>query len=184
MNQYEGKRNSYLENNELYFWTATIHKWKHLMKEDIYKQVVVDSLHWLVQNKLAEVYSFVIMPNHIHLVWQVLKKNGRESPQGSFLKYTAHTFRKMLYTQNKSHLIEFKVDAANKKHEFWQRDSLAIPLFSKEMIYQKIDYIHNDPVASHWKLSNSAKDYKFSSALFYEDGIDNFGILKHINEIL
>jgi len=32
------------------------------------------------------------MPNHVHFVWQQLQKNGKETPQGNFLKYTAHEF--------------------------------------------------------------------------------------------
>jgi REP element-mobilizing transposase RayT len=36
------------------------------------------------------------MPNHVHLVWQQLQKNGKETPQGSFLKYTAHEFFKII----------------------------------------------------------------------------------------
>ncbi len=36
------------------------------------------------------------MPNHIHLIWKQLNNNGKEMPQGSFLKYTAHEFLKKL----------------------------------------------------------------------------------------
>ena len=43
-----------------------------------------------------KVYAFVIMPNHIHLIWKLLEPNGRESPKASFLKYTAHEFIAMV----------------------------------------------------------------------------------------
>ena len=39
----------------------------------------------------------------------------------------------------------YKVDAENKKHQFWQRDSLAIHLYSREVAFQKLKYIHNNP---------------------------------------
>ena len=40
---------------------------------------------------------------------------------------------------------------------------------------KKIDYIHYNPTAEHWKLCNEPVDYKYSSAKFYETGIDEFG---------
>lgn len=32
-----GKRKSYIQIGEVYFWTATINNWKHLLKEDKFK---------------------------------------------------------------------------------------------------------------------------------------------------
>ena len=73
-------------------------------------------------------------------VWQQLQKNGKETPQGSFLKYTAHEFLKTLKQNGTSKLYE--VNAANKKHEIWQRDSLSIEIGNMDFAKQKIDYIH------------------------------------------
>ena len=77
---------------------------------------------------MITVYAFVIMPNHIHLIWQQNKLNGKETPKGSLLKYTSHEFLKQLKAEGKSYLYE--VNAANKKHEIWQRDSLGIEIYS------------------------------------------------------
>jgi hypothetical protein len=74
--------------------------------------------------------------------------NGKESPQGSFLKYTAHTFKKMLRKEGNIKLAAYAVDADNKKYEFWQRDSLAIPLFTKKVAVQKLKYTHFNPLLS------------------------------------
>ena len=41
-------------------------------------------------------FGFVIMPNHMHLIWRIKELNGKETPQGSLLKFTAHRFKKML----------------------------------------------------------------------------------------
>ena len=49
-----------------YFFTATIKEWKHLLKPDKYKEIIVDSLRFLVAEKRVRVCGFVIMPNHIH----------------------------------------------------------------------------------------------------------------------
>ncbi len=80
-------------------------------------------------------------------------------------------------------LKEYEVEAVNKKHEFWQRDPLAVPLYSQSVILQKMDYIHNNPVSGKWQLSASSDVYRFSSAAFYLTGIDEFGILTHIGKV-
>jgi putative transposase len=51
------------------FFTATILDWKSLLKEDKYKDINVSSLQFLVKNKRVKVFSFVIMPNHLHPIW-------------------------------------------------------------------------------------------------------------------
>ena len=68
------------------------------------------------------------------------KLNGKETPQGSFLKYTAHEFLKKLKINGKSRMYE--VNAANKKHELWQRDSLSVEIYSRDVAIQKLQYIH------------------------------------------
>ncbi|MEZ4929073.1 MAG: hypothetical protein R2777_03570, partial [Chitinophagales bacterium] len=85
-------RNSYIEFGGIYFWTATINNWYQLLDNNELKEIILQSLKYLVDNELVKVYAFVIMPNHIHFVWQLLKMNGKEKPSGSFLKYTAHKF--------------------------------------------------------------------------------------------
>ena len=87
-------RNSYIEKGEIYFWTATINGWRHLLKNDEYKDIVIDSLHYLSIAGKISVFAFIIMSNHLHHIWRVNEPNGRESPQGSFLKYTDHLFKK------------------------------------------------------------------------------------------
>jgi putative transposase len=73
-------RNSKMEIGEVYYWTSTIYQWKHLLKRDKYKQVIVDSLLNLHQRKKVKVYGFVVMPNHLHLLWEMLEMNGEEMP--------------------------------------------------------------------------------------------------------
>ena len=48
------------------FFTATILEWKQLLKDDSYKDIVIDSLSFLAKEGSVVVYGFVIMPNHTH----------------------------------------------------------------------------------------------------------------------
>jgi REP element-mobilizing transposase RayT len=174
------QRKSFIQPGNIYFWTATINNWQKLLWADEPKRFIVDSLAYLSVRKKIEVYGFVIMPNHIHMIWKTIEKNGKETPQGSFLKFTAHAFKKYLLTTNPDELRNYAVIARNKNYEFWQRDSLATELYTIEAAYQKLDYIHFNPLAGHWKLCTDPVAYYYSSARFYETGKDDFGFLKHL----
>ena len=172
------QRKSHTAIGEIYFWTATIHKWMHLMEDDLNKKLIADYLKTLSDKGLITVYAFVIMPNHIHLIWQQNQFSGKETPKGSLLKYTGHELLKLLKAESKSHLYE--VNAANKKHEIWQRDSLGIEIYSSKVARQKLDYIHNNPVNGKWQLAKDYFSYHPSTTRFYETGVDEFGFLKNI----
>jgi putative transposase len=175
------KRNSFLAYNETYFWTCTIKDWKHLLESEIYKQLIIDALKKLVDKELIEIYAFVIMPNHIHLILKLLKPNGKEKPSSSFLKETAHLIKRDL-TDKQNVLLDFLVNEADRSYRVWQRDPLAIELFNEIILEQKLTYIHNNPLQKKWNLSMNPEDYYWSSASFYETGVDEFKILKHYKD--
>jgi REP element-mobilizing transposase RayT len=177
---YKHKRKSFIEIGSIFFWTATIKDWSHLLKEVRFKNIVLDSMSYLSEKKLVDIFAFVIMPNHIHLIWRTNKLNGKETVQGSFLKYTAHEFRKILLKEGK--LSNYEVNAINKKHEFWQRDSLAIHLYSKEVAFQKLEYIHNNPCTEKWNLAMEPQDYYYSSDRFYTQGCNEFKFLRDLRD--
>jgi len=179
LSSYQGHRNSYTELNEVYFWTITIRDWIHLLRKDHYKIIITDSLKWLCEKELVRIYGYVIMPNHIHLLWEQLKMNGKEFPKNSFEKFTAHCFRKKLLAEYPEGLERFMVTACDRQYNFWQRDPLAVRVSGREMASQKLGYMHYNPMQPHWLLCTSAEAYRFSSAAFYETGVDEFGILTH-----
>jgi putative transposase len=176
------KRKSNIELGTIVFWTATINKWIPLLQKDKYKDVIINTLDTLTVQKKIDVFCFVIMPNHIHLIWRINEMNGKESPLSSLLKYTAHEFKKMLVIDDDLNLAQFKVRAKNKQFEFWQRDSLVIEILSPEMAYQKLEYIHNNPVVK--QLANESSEYLYSSAKYYETGEKNYSFLKDIRDEL
>ena len=179
---FERKRKSYIEKSGIYFWTATINHWYHLLENDVYKDVIIDSFQYLTDNGKIDIFAFVIMPNHMHLLWRINEQNGRESPQGSLLKFTAHIFKEKLRYEGEEKLIPYKVNSATKDYEFWQRDSLAVPIFSRPVAFQKLKYIHNNPLAERWKLAMHPCEYKYSSAKYYESDEKNFSFLKDLWE--
>jgi len=163
------------------FFTATILEWKPLLKQDDFKDIIIDSLLYLKNEKSIVVYAFVIMPNHIHLIWQIQDGFKQDKIQLRLLKFTAQKFKfKLLDTGNKA-LEQYRVDAKDREYQFWERNSLSVDLWSPVVFMQKLDYIHNNPLQQKWNLSEFAEDYKYSSARFYETGLDEFDLLTHYN---
>lgn len=177
---FESKRNSHVKIGEIIFWTATVNSWQKLLNDNTYKDIIINSFTYLSDKGLVDVFGFVIMPNHIHLIWRINQWNGKELPHASLLKFTAHEFKKRLNANKPNALSTYAVIAKNKQYEFWQRDAMAIPLLSREMAYQKLQYIHNNPLAEHRQLARVPEEYYYSSAGFYESNNTDFCFLKDL----
>lgn len=176
------KRQGQMANHEIYFYTVTINNFHHLLKSDEAKTIIINSLLYLYTNKLAIIYGYVIMPNHIHLIWKTINDDRNESVVGSFTKYTAHQFQKYLRSNHTHQLETYKVALSDRNYQFWKRDALAVPLSNLPILEQKLDYIHANPVQEKWKLAKFPEDYRWSSANFYQNGVDEFGILTHYRD--
>ena len=159
------------------FYTATIQNWKHLLQDDKHKEIIIDGLRFLVKEKRIELNAFVIMSNHIHLIWQPMFGFTPSDIQSSFMKYTAQQLKRSLSESDDAYLNEFKVDKYDRKYQFWKREALSIELISLAVFNQKLEYIHNNPVIAG--LCHFPEEYKYSSAEFYHNGIDRFGIITH-----
>jgi putative transposase len=157
------------------FFTATIQKWKQLLKDDSYKNIITDALKFLVQEEKVTIYAFVIMSNHIHIIWQSKANNTIQNIQNSFIKHTSKQFKRLVELQDLA--SNYQVNAVDRKYNFWKRDSLNIELYSTAVFNQKLNYIHYNPVKAG--ICNQPEEYHYSSALCYEKGIDKFGFITH-----
>jgi putative transposase len=166
------------------FYTATILGWKQLLKPDKYKNVVLESLRFLVSDQRIRLYGFVIMPNHIHLLWRMLPKWQLESVQRDFMKYTSQMIKLDLQKHHPQVLEKFYVGLKDRQYQFWQRNSLTKVLTSRQMVEQKLTYIHNNPVQGKWLLATSPMEYAYSSVRFYEEGDKALDFLTHYLEDL
>ena len=178
-----GFRNSKMFLHEIYFWTNTIKDWKNLLTEDSCKTIIMECWRELVRRNKIIVYGFVIMPNHLHVLWEMAGMNGKEMPHASFNKYTSHRFLDYLrVTHSSNEIPAYKEKMEERNHRFWLRDPLAVHMDYQNKFEQKLNYIHLNPLQEHWNLVSRPEDYKWSSANFYETGIDEFGILTHYRD--
>ena len=162
------------------FFTATILNWKKLLEPDKYKDVIIRSMRFLVENNRVIIYGFVIMSNHIHLIWQMKAGIKRDALQRDFQKFTAQRIKDNLKINHPDVLSLFLVKAKDRKYQFWERNPLSIEIWTEKVLIQKLNYIHENPVRAG--LCNYPEEYKYSSALLYKTGIDNWGFLTHFRD--
>ena len=85
----------------------------------------------------------------------------------------------MLRTRQ-AELKDYFVNAKDRQYQFWERNALSVEIWSEKVLIQKLRYIHENPVRAG--LCIYPGDYKYSSALFYKTGIDNWGFLTHFHD--
>lgn len=119
------------------------------------------------------------MPNHIHVLITFI--NARQSINtiiGNGKRFMAYEIIERLKTNNEIELLkklEDNVQTTRKKnkklHEVWELSFDWKDCTSNWFVYQKLDYMHNNPIVKKWALSGNALDYKHSSAKFYLTGV-------------
>jgi putative transposase len=112
------------------FFTTTILVWKPLLMDDEYKNIIINSLLFLKNEGSIVIYGFVIMPNHIHLIWQIQDGFKREMIQNRFLKFTAQQMKFRLLDTNNPMLSRFLVNAKDRQYQFWERNPLSVDLWT------------------------------------------------------
>lgn len=170
------------DEHRIQFFTATILKWQPLFQKDISKRIVLDSLKYLVEVKRIVIYGFVIMPNHIHLLWRLLEHEKQKNVQRDFMKFTAQQLKFGLLENEPETLQKYYVGLKDRQYQFWQQKSLSKTMYSRKVFEQKLDYIHHNPLQQKWQLVEKPEDYFYSSARFYLLNIDDWGFIRHYME--
>jgi len=148
-------------------------------------QIVLDFLVWLQSKKRMLLFAFVIMPSHLHLV---LKPEGKTIGEvvRDFGSYTAHIILHELREDKRDDLLKFFHEQrrdSRHEHSIWQ-DIQAKNIYSSEFLFQKMEYIHSNPVSKDWKLVDDRAEYKYASACFYDKGTAPIIPITDINEWL
>lgn len=112
-------------------------------------------------------YAFVILDNHFHLVAAAPDLPGAIT---SLKMFTAKEIIALLQSEPKGWLLNQlayykKRCQVNSDYQVWQEGCHPQLIMSEEMLVQKIEYIHNNPVKrglvdlpEHWRYS-SARNY-------------------------
>ena len=176
---------SFHDPTHLYFITASIVDWKHLFITPAYTCIPLNSLAWLQQQKRILLFAFVIMPSHLHAVIKPVSYSIGAIVQ-HFGSFTAHEILKKLREDNQQDLLNlFQQKKRDQRHEhsIWQ-DIQAKNIYSMNFLHQKMEYIHQNPVAKDWKLIEDRADYLYSSAGYYDYGRKPVIEIMDVNEWL
>ena len=161
------------EGTGAYYLTFQIVGWVDLFTRQVYKDIVIESLKYCQQNKGLELFAYVIMSNHIHLLARS-QSGDLSGTIRDFKNYTSRKFIEILESNIESRsewmkmVFEYHGKFKNKQtNQIWTHENHAEHIYSQKFIEQKITYIHNNPVRAG--IVTKPYDYLYSSAKNYAD---------------
>ncbi len=157
----------------IYFLTFTVVGWIDIFSRKVYRDLMIDNIKFCQHNKGLIIHSWVIMTNHIHLISSAGEKPSLTDIVRDLKKFTSREIIKLIADENESRkdwMLRYfgwrgRTNPNNTDYQFWIQDSHPIPLYTNDVMQQKVDYIHYNPVKAgfvdephHWAYS-SARDY-------------------------
>jgi putative transposase len=121
------------------------------------------------------------MPNHIHILWRKQDAYIDKSVQQQFLKYTAQQMKFNIIKKHPHILENFRSTQVDRLYHFWERRPYKATMLSRDVLEQKLDYIHYNPVKAG--LCNLPEDYEYSSAKYYFLNMDTPLITHYMDHI-
>lgn len=155
-----------------YFLTLQVIDWVDIFTRKNYPNIIIESLDYCRKNKGLEIWAYVIMSNHVHLIVRA-KDENLSAVLRDFKRHTATKILKTISTIPESRrdwMLERFEKAArlqqrNSKYQFWTHRNHAIELVSHYFICQKMAYIHLNPVRAGWV--EKAEDWLYCSQRNY-----------------
>lgn len=151
-----------------HFLTCTILHWLPIFTNQESVQIIINSLKHLQESDNMNIYAYVILENHLHLV--ASSDDIRKTMQ-KFKSYTAYELLKLLQEKKATTLLKQlayhkKAHKIHTTYQVWEEGFHPKLIQSEKMMVEKINYIHQNPVkrgyieeAEHWRYS-SAKNYQ------------------------
>lgn len=158
------------ESDAPYFITMTIVRWLPLFHMPEFSSIVIDSLKHCITHKGLAIYGYCLMPDHLHMIAQ-----SGEGSLGSIVrdikKFTAIKIAQVCKCDptKTGYLDIFREEAThierNTHIKVWQDGYHPEIIFSNDFFFQKLNYIHLNPVVGG--LVSSPEEYYISSARNY-----------------
>jgi len=163
-----------IKKNASYYLTLTVVGWVDIFTRKELRDLIVESLNYCSINKGLNVYAFCIMTNHLHLIANTNEPYHLKDTIRDFKRHTSSSIFNWIQNNaesRKSWLLPFFLDAGSKDPKsknikIWQTGNHAIELFSQKFTWEKVQYIHNNPVKAGFVVK--PEDWLYSSARNYE----------------
>ena len=162
-----------IKTDKAYFLTFTVVDWVDVFTRKNHRDALIDSLKYCQKEKGLIIFAYVIMSNHMHLIANTNEPFLLKDTIRDLKKFTAKKILQQISEQPESRrewmlkLFELKTldKNGNKNHKFWQNGNHAIELFSEKFVWDKVSYIHNNPVEAGFV--KQAHEWIYSSATNY-----------------
>ena len=147
-----------------HFITCTIVGWLPVFTRAKYFDIIIASLTFCRKQKGLRLHAYVILDNHLHLMVssdnlsQVIRDFKRHTAKG-ILALGRQDDKQWLLKQFEFFKCGHKVESS---HQVWQEGVHPQAITSEEMLRQKLDYIHFNPVKIG--LLDCPADWRYSSA--------------------
>ena len=157
---------------QAHFVTLTVLHWIPVFTRPDTVNILLDSLRFLSKEGL-HVYAWVVLENHCHFV---LQSQALDHDIARFKSWTAKSLIQYFAAHNVRQILDQlafykKAHKNDRAYQFWQEGVHPELIQGEDMMRQKIEYIHQNPVkrgyvdeAAHWRYS-SARDYAGKSGL-------------------
>jgi REP element-mobilizing transposase RayT len=146
-----------------YFITSSINDGLPLLSQPKIAEIILEALIFLQEKRHVRIHGFVLMENHIHLIAYGIELQKKIR---LFKSYTARRIVDILKKDRNTKLLKqlkFRTLAYKKakQYQVWEEGYHPIQLFNDKLLYQKLDYIHYNPVLrgfvdspEHWRYSS------------------------------
>ncbi len=159
-----------IEEGKPYFITFTIVEWIDLFTRECYINILLDSIRYCQQQKGLEVYTYVIMHSHVHMIARCEGKLSnilRDMKEHTSKLIIKEVLENRQESRREWLLQKFtlKDNNGNKQYRVWQPGNHPVELYSDWFINQKENYIHMNPVEAgivsrpeHYRLSSASEE--------------------------
>ena len=160
------------DNHYPHFLTCTIVGWLPVFNRPELVDIVLNSWKYLVDHRRLEIFGYVVMEDHLHLI---AKSSNLAKEIGDFKSFTARQIIDWLKDRGHQRLLDQLVwnkerHKADRDYQLWQEGSHPEQIQSVEMMWQKLEYMHNNPVRrgyialpEHWRRSSASNYLKVPS---------------------
>ena len=167
------RKYKFSDQERLYFVSFATINWIDLFIRLEYSEILIDSLKYCQKEKGLEIFAWCIMPSHVHLIIGTNNKPMQDIMR-DFKSFTSRRLREEITihpSESRREWMMWMMKRAGTKNknnsdwQLWQQHNQPIELITNEMMDQRLEYLHLNPVKSgfffepwHWKYS-SAIDY-------------------------
>lgn len=164
-----------IKSEKAYYLTLTVVGWIDVFTRQNHRDAIIDALKYCQKEKGLVLYAYCMLSNHIHMIVNTNEPFLLKDTIRDFKKFTAKKIVTQIQNEPESRrewmlkLFEEEAEPSkkHKNYKFWQEGNHAIELYSEKFVWDKINYIHNNPVRAG--LVKNAFDWVYSSATNYQE---------------